>query len=294
MSVGKRTSKNLRLSLEWSAVLGIVIALIAGKDLLTKGSIVLLCTVGALALILAFWEHGWFHAPFPIGTPIRALILITFAVVAMGGLGWFVFPSGFPVDSAAKYRADLGKILARLEQRANDKSSPISLPGFSTEALISIHHSRTKTRQYVWDVGNDTGSRESLYISADGLLTYAVSDRKGELYEVRAHMGTGGIPLDEVIFLACQVGITGTGTIISVVVDGKTVATTEVPTRIELDLSNAPGETVGCDIHHNYCGVFILYGLALYSRTLTIPEMEHNAAAFKTYHPGIMYSPPKS
>jgi hypothetical protein len=91
--VDKKSSKSLRLSLEWGAAVAVVIALISGKETLAKDAIVYLCVFGAISLTVAFWEHGSLRAPVPIGTPVRALVLITVAFGGMALLGGFVWPS---------------------------------------------------------------------------------------------------------------------------------------------------------------------------------------------------------
>jgi hypothetical protein len=204
----------------------------------------------------------------------------------LGVLGFTVF-LGWPRKSAIELNVE--RALAILE-RNEKQDKQISLPGFSLQALISLHHPKTFGRQYVWDVGTREGARESVYISADGLFTFAIVDNKGELYEVRSQLGSDGVPTDEVIYLACQVGISGTDTILSIVVNGKTVAIREFPVRLELDLRNAPGGRIAGDITDSNFGTFALYWLAFYNRTLLVKEMQKDAAAAKSYHPGVDYS----
>jgi len=207
--------------------------------------------------------------------------------VAFLGLVALTVYLGWPRETALDKK--INRILGLLEKNEN-KETQISLPGFSLQALISIHNPKTQGRQYIWDVGTEKGARESVYVSPDGLFTYAIVDNKGELYEIRSSLGSGGVPDDEVIYLACQLGITGTGTILSVVVNGKTVATREFPVRIELDLRNAPGGRIGGTISDSNFGSFALYWLAFYPRTLLVKEMKQHAIAAKSYHPGVNYS----
>jgi hypothetical protein len=98
--MGKQPAKSLRLSLEWAAVLGATIALIAGKGILAKSAVVVLCVVGAIGLILAFYEHGWLRAPIPIGTTLRVPLLISIAVASMTFIGWYVWPEESPAERA--------------------------------------------------------------------------------------------------------------------------------------------------------------------------------------------------
>src|SRR4051794_27803703 len=69
-----------------------VYALIAGNGTLTKSSIVALCALGAAGGSLAMLEHGWPKAPVPIGTPVKAALLMIFAVVVMASIGYSVWP----------------------------------------------------------------------------------------------------------------------------------------------------------------------------------------------------------
>jgi hypothetical protein len=101
--MNKKDAKNIRLSLEWGTVVAVVVALIAGKDTIAKGGVIGLCVFGSLALIGAMWEQGWLQAPVPVGTPVRASVLVAMAVVLMASLGWFVFPKSteFPAPPAS-------------------------------------------------------------------------------------------------------------------------------------------------------------------------------------------------
>jgi hypothetical protein len=103
--MGKVDYKTLRLGLEWSTVLAIVIALISGSGILIKPAIVILSIIGAFALSTAFWEQGWLRAPIPVGTPVRAIMLLCLACTVMAALGWYVYPKSSeiskPVTTAA-------------------------------------------------------------------------------------------------------------------------------------------------------------------------------------------------
>ena len=88
----KKSARSLRLSLEWSVVIGATLALIAGKGVLAQSAIIVLCAAGGGAMIIAFWEHGWLKAPIPIGTPARASLLAFAAVAGMAILGWYAWP----------------------------------------------------------------------------------------------------------------------------------------------------------------------------------------------------------
>jgi hypothetical protein len=263
------SSDKLGIALALSgAAIGIAVVLL---DISPLTRIILALLVGVLLIypIIHFIPNGKLRWP----------VFLIWVVLAVY-LGW---PKETTLDKK------INRILVLLEKNENNETQ-ISLPGFSLQVLISIHNPKTQARQYIWDVGTEKGARESVYISADGLFTYAIVDNKGELYEVRSRLGSGGVPIGEVIYLACQLGITGTSTILSVVVNGKTVETREFPVRIELDLRAAPGGRIGGAITDSNFGTFEMYSLAFYNRTLLVKEMRQDAVAFRNDHPGVDYS----
>jgi hypothetical protein len=70
-----------------------LIALIAGNGTLTKGSIIALAVLGASGVSLAAREHGCFKAPRPIGTPVRAIIVLAFIGILWMAIAFCVWPT---------------------------------------------------------------------------------------------------------------------------------------------------------------------------------------------------------
>src|ERR1035437_834155 len=90
--MGKGQWRGLRLSLEWGATLAVIIALVAGAGTLLRGSIGALVVIGGAAATIAVFEHGWHRAPIPIGTPVKAIILLGLVWASMLWLGYYTWP----------------------------------------------------------------------------------------------------------------------------------------------------------------------------------------------------------
>ena len=246
----------------------------------TPGTIIT-CLFRILAMAIhPTWNFWW------IETALwRRIMSIIGACIVLALIGWKSWPIPDPL---AKDIEEIKRAVAVLAENSKEPQQ-VTLPGISVQALIDIGDSHAQGRKYIWDVGTSTGARESIYISEEGLLTFAVVDNKGELYAVHSQLEKDKIPVNKVFFLACQLGISGTGTIMSIVANGKTLDSKEFPVRMEVDLRNAPGGRIGGDINDSNFGTFRLYELAFYNRTLTVDEMHTNATAFANDHPGLVY-----
>lgn len=82
----------LRISLEWTIVIGCIFALLQGIGSLSHLSIILFVIFGGLAASIAVFEHGWYRAPIPIGTPIRFVVILAFIWSIMTGMGCLAWP----------------------------------------------------------------------------------------------------------------------------------------------------------------------------------------------------------
>jgi hypothetical protein len=81
-----------RICLWWGVFVACVIALIQGAGGLQPWSIITLSALGAAAASTAIFEHGWHRAPSPIGTPIRAAILLALVWGVMALVAYGAWP----------------------------------------------------------------------------------------------------------------------------------------------------------------------------------------------------------
>jgi hypothetical protein len=83
---------NIAAALLWGAGMSCLIALFAASTLSRTGVICLLA-LGVVAYLSAIANHGWlWNAPFPIGKPVKASLIILSVTGFMGFIGWTVFP----------------------------------------------------------------------------------------------------------------------------------------------------------------------------------------------------------
>jgi hypothetical protein len=71
--------------------IGAVIAVIAAPEL-PKFSIIPLIVFAGFSFTLAAYYHGWFKAPYAVGTLPRILIVLALIWVPLCLLGWKVYP----------------------------------------------------------------------------------------------------------------------------------------------------------------------------------------------------------
>ncbi len=97
----KASEKALRLTMGWGVATSCGIALLQGFGSISQRSVVELVIVGASAAIIAVYEHGWYQAPFPIGTPVRGVVILALIWGVMGGLGYLAWPPPMPSSGSA-------------------------------------------------------------------------------------------------------------------------------------------------------------------------------------------------
>lgn len=81
-----------RIFLWWACSAACLVALFQGSGSLSKFGTVGLAVFGSGTAIIAAIEHGWHRAPVPIGTPIKAVLLIALLSAPLTILGFYVWP----------------------------------------------------------------------------------------------------------------------------------------------------------------------------------------------------------
>jgi hypothetical protein len=92
--MAKNTWRITRVSLEWGAAIAAMIALLQGTGSLQYVGDIALIIVGGLAATVAVFEHGWYRAPNPVGTPIRTAIFLSTIWGTMIFIGYIARPMG--------------------------------------------------------------------------------------------------------------------------------------------------------------------------------------------------------
>jgi len=269
----------------WASALAVALTLLAPKFVGAHARIAVVLGLILFAFLVGFplRKLPWIVKARSIRIrTIRAVLASSICLALTAVLGVFSWPVPDELD------AKLSRILAAVEKNAKD-SPHISLPGFSFQALITIHNSKTSGRSYIYDRGIVGGSHFAIYVSQDKLFTFLLTDTKGESFELRVPIGPDGVPLNEVIYLACEVGLTATTTRMEVLVNGKTVAFKETPIVVDLGPVLRSEALLGGSLDRREFGNFILYELLLYSRTLTVDEMKQILEITGKDHPGVRY-----
>jgi hypothetical protein len=98
-------------------------------------------------------------------------------------------------------------------------------------------------------VGEAAKGRFSIYLDPENRFTLSVLDTQGELYTVRVPSGASGVPLNEFIYLSCEVGTTDKSTSLRVLVNAREVSTLVIPFKIELGALDLKGGMIGADLN---------------------------------------------
>jgi len=191
--------------------------------------------LSATALIWGFSKHhltDWRAKMLPL-----ILMVVGFSIYLIGAYWYFASHSSQP-DS--------------------NEYSPLaaeSLPGFSATGALSIHDLAASRRKYVFDFHTPEGARASFYFSAKDYPIFAITDLQGETYSIDAPLGNEGIPLNKVVYLTCEVGVTNNATYLRILVDGREVAHQELHMAIDLGSKSWAG-TLGTDKDRQNTGAF--------------------------------------
>jgi hypothetical protein len=249
----KETKIGIRVGFEWAIGGGCVIALIAGKGTLERGSIIALCFLGGVALAFACFEHGWDKAGTRsrrIGKAIGIILLTCFLMATSGYYAW-------PKEQDTPTRASL-----HVE----------GLPGFSGNLVIKLVDAPRAQRQYVFDVEDKAGAWVSLYISASNLLTFSVTDTHGEVYSLEIPFSQNGLVLGQFNYLECEVGVGQGSTIMAISVNGSLVGNRIIPGDLSLGDRDWSAGTFGADRQHQQFGSFSVAEIAFNVTTFTAAE----------------------
>ncbi len=173
-----------------------------------------------------------------------------------------------------------GKWLAQ-----KDEPKQESLPGISLNFLIRLENRLGGERQYLLDFGQADRSRLSVYISSEKFLTFLVIDAKGEPHSLQVALGGNDLPLDQFIYLACEIGIKSQSTIMRMAVNGRVVRYAELPFRVDVGAIDAPGGVLGADIQGQYGARFDFAELAMNASTLSEEKAAQELCWFKKGKP---------
>lgn len=163
-----------------------------------------------------------------------------------------------------------GKNVSSVLKPATKKTDYRHLPGMSLHAFLRISHLPVTRRKYIFDFGQPTGERLSVYLSSDNVFTLCFVDAKREPHPIQLPIGTI-VPLGEFFYLACEVGDGGQFTAIRVAVNGIEAGKLELPFRADIGALDVPGGVVGADLEGNNGAAFDMQQLALY--TVTQPDV---------------------
>lgn len=210
-------------------------------------------------------------------TVSHVVVAVGVTFTALGGLGAYYFgkktePTHLTrQDLDDAMQANLERLLARLSTAEPQEGE--TFPGFSHHMVVAIHQLRENRRKFLFDVGELTRSRISIYMDRDSFLCLRFLDAQGETYTVKVAQGPETFQLGEFVYLAAEVGDRGHSSFLRLLADGKLLASQDLPFGVgNLPLDMAGG-VLGADLGGKNGGRFDVTEIATYSSTLTTESM---------------------
>jgi len=206
----------------------------------------------------------------------QVLVLIGALLAAFGGFGSWYF--GKLAQRTPITRQDLDDVvsnrMAVLSTHLNAHPVNERYPGLSIHMLLRFNELPDPRRKYLLDVGGHATSRLSIYLDASNVFAFSFIDALGETHVLRIPQGATGIPINQYIYLACELGIRQHSTMLRALVDGNEVASQDMPFKVNPGPFKYSGGVLGADLDGKNGGAFVIKHLIIRTQTLTTSEIQ--------------------
>jgi hypothetical protein len=212
----------------------------------------------------------------PQSAKLTASILQSLAILAAFGANYFgTKKTQKPAVTTSEVQQIVSRELAalygnlHLPKRKDDKK----YEGLSVNMVLRLHLLQSTKRKYIFDIGEKDRNRFSLYFDASNTIILAAIDTNGEPILARIPLGELGVPIEQFVFLSCELGLRSASTFLRAYVNGEEVGRVEIPIRVALGPIRIKGSTIGSDLDGNNAGSFDSVQFAAYTVTLTTEEV---------------------
>lgn len=207
-------------------------------------------------------------------------------MVALGGFGswWF----GKEVTPAQVSKKDVDEIVEKKLENFYQRLKPPDIevtqkyPGFSMHMVVLFKEITEKRRKYVFDLGNTKKERVSMYFSPSNVFTLAFIDSQGETHALRVPNGSKGVPLKELIYFSCEIGVTEHTTKLRILVNAQQVGVLDLPFKTNPGDLDPKGAVLGANLQGKLGASFDVTEIILLSKTLTTEEIQKLLNYFKS------------
>jgi|SRR5579872_1623538 len=159
------------LGILWAGGLAVVIAfltIIANESQLPKVSIIALAMIGLVCIYAAFVMQGWTTAPIPIGTPLRATVLMVVVAAVMFSLARAAWPLPRRHELDAEEISSFEKPLK--EQKTKSTQIIFACPTSDENACVYASQFPQYFRDSGWDVRTNIIERVTLAVPYSGVI----------------------------------------------------------------------------------------------------------------------------
>lgn len=155
-------------------------------------------------------------------------------------------------------------------------------PGFSMHMVVLFKEITEKRRKYIFDLGNTKKERVSMYFAPSNEFTLAFIDSQGDPHALRVPSGPEGVPLKELIYFSCEIGVTENSTKLRVLVNGQQVGGLDLPFKANPSDLDPKGAVLGANLKGELGASFDITEIVLYSTTVTTEETQKLLNYFKS------------
>lgn len=166
----KTDKRSLFLGVAWSAGVSTVFALLTVNSA-PRWAVLLLSGLGFVLFAALAALHGWLSAPYAVGTPLRAFLIIGSIAVIMFLLGWSAWPAVrrhvLTVDERARFEVPL-------KQQSQERFEiQLACPGADEATCVYAAQYIDLFREAGWKVQNNRVERVALGVPYEGIRIFS-------------------------------------------------------------------------------------------------------------------------
>ena len=172
--MSKPRQGSLLLGIAWTTGLAVVIALlslIAGAGVVPRWAVVALGSIGFVSFAIVAAMHGWLKAPYPLGTPLRAIGVVGAIAFAMFFLCKTAWP---PIRRHVLDDEEKGRFEEPLKRQTNDRYEiQLACPSADEATCVYAAQFINLFREAGWKVQNNQVQRVVLGVPYDGVRLFS-------------------------------------------------------------------------------------------------------------------------
>jgi hypothetical protein len=243
-------------------------AAVAG-DMLAAGALLISAFIGIVIIFFFSEEYGAFRSK--SRPELKLFFPIAVALLSCGIYSWEWFHQPPPPSSSLERNREPSPASVTTGDKIASALLHSELPGFSARLVIRMNETGKQERQYVFDQISSQGAETAFYLSASKQFTFLVRDIHHEPYTIEVGLGPDEIPLNQFIYLVCDIGVSSSASFLRVRVNGRDIQHRMLPFPVDLGDKVWTG-TIGTDLTKQFFAKFDLAEYMIFRDTKNIED----------------------